>query len=169
VKLICVPGVCVRTRWKGRTGPCIRWAARAHSPGRETVPQEVMKRSAGPNPSSGETNFSELNVKPYRPHPLDEIALICDDVRLPDDGPEHQAHCDSCHAQSKSQMRFSCRYTETTNQSDHWFLLAHGRINRLRIGSCVQVASAGMIPKPPHCAETVANMGPSHYRIVAGQ
>jgi hypothetical protein len=41
-------------------------------------------------------------------------------------------------------LRFRCRYTETTNKSDHRFLLAHGRrMSRSRIGSHIQEASAG--------------------------
>ena len=70
-------------------------AAHAHSPGRERVKIDPSKISG---------RYLSHAAKPGGPHNPDKIALIDNNIGLPEDGPEHQAHSNGGHGQRHPKM-----------------------------------------------------------------
>jgi hypothetical protein len=85
-------------------------AAHAHSPGRERVKIDASKISG---------RYLSHAAKPGGPHNPDKIALIDNDIGLPEDGPEHQTQDDGGYAQCHPKMGFGCWLIQSANRSNH--------------------------------------------------
>jgi len=93
------------------------------------------------------------------PHPSDDVALVDDNVRLPEDGPEHQPHRDGRHCERHPEMRFAGRHAQTAKGSKHQFS-PRAHTNRHRLAHMSEVANAGLLPKSSHLVSMFASAGP---------
>jgi hypothetical protein len=55
------------------------------------------------------------------PHPADDVALVEDDVGLPNDGPKHETHGRGSHGKRHSELRFTRRHAKTAKESEHLY------------------------------------------------